>query len=190
MRKILLLFASVMMAVGMTACGGSGSGSGDEEQSGNAPETAVAGLLDAIKEGDQTKVNEYVTSDDTMHSENTESDITQAKIMFENITYNVKSVNADTEGIVIVTVDITNIDMAKVMQEYMQKGMAAAVGNPDMTEDEAMAMLQETIEQNKENTITKTVDLEVTQVDGEWKVKTTDELNSILAGGLSEEMLQ
>ncbi len=179
-----------MMAVGMTACGGSDSGSSEEEQNNNAPETAVASLLDAVKEGDQEKVNQYVTNDDTMHSENTESDITQAKMMFENITYNVESVNADTEGIVIVTVDITNIDMAKVMQEYMQKGMAAAVGNPDITEDEAMAMLQETMEENKENTITKTIDLEVTQVDGEWKVKTTDELNSILAGGLSEDNLQ
>jgi len=41
------------------------------------------------------------------------------------------------------------------------------------------------------NKATKTVDLEVKRAeDGEWKVKTTDELNTILTGGLSEETFQ
>ena len=67
MRKILLLLASVMMALGMAACGGGG-----EEQSTNTPEAAVAGYLDAFKAVDQAKLNEYVTEDDMMYSEDTE----------------------------------------------------------------------------------------------------------------------
>lgn len=191
MRKILLLLASVVMALSMVACGGNGGGSGEEGKNDNTPEAAVAGLLDAIKEGNQAKVNEYVSKDDGMYSEDTQTDITQAKVMFENITYNIQSVNTDTEGVSIVTVEVTNIDMNTIMQAYMQKALEAAGENPDMTEEEAIEVLQNTITENKDKTITKTVDLEVRQVEnGEWKVKTTSELNTIIAGGMSEEAFQ
>ena len=78
MRKILLLLTSVMMVLGMAACGGGGGG---EEQSTNTPEAAVAGYLDAFKAVDQAKLNEYVTEDDVMYSEDTES-VTEAQVVF------------------------------------------------------------------------------------------------------------
>lgn len=188
MRKILLLLTSVMMALGIVACGGSGE-SGEENT--NTPEAAVAGFLDAVKEGDQSKANEYLEKEDTMYSEDTAEDTTQLKMMLENITYNIQSVNTDTEGVSIVTVDITNVDMSAVFQTYMQNALEAATDNPNMTQEEAITLLQEAITENKENTITKTVDLEATQSDeGKWKIKTTDELSSILAGGLTEEAFQ
>jgi len=94
MRKILLLLTSVMMVLGMAACGGGGGG---EEQSTNTPEAAVAGYLDAFKAVDQAKLNEYVTEDDMMYSEDTTQDNTEEKIIFENITYKIKSlVSLDT----------------------------------------------------------------------------------------------
>lgn len=191
MRKILLLLTSIMMALGIVACGGNNGGSGEQEKDGNTPEATVAALLDAIKEGDQSKVNEYVSKEDIMYSEDTETDITQAKVMFENMTYNIQSVNTDTEGVSVVTVEVTNVDMNVIMQAYMQKALEAAGENPDITEEEAIALLQDTITENKDKTITKTVDLEVIQGDnGEWKVKTTSELNTIIAGGLSEDTFQ
>ena len=184
MRKILLLLTSVMMVLGMAACGGGGGG---EEQSTNTPEAAVAGYLDAFKAVDQAKLNEYVTEDDVMYSEDTES-VTEAQVVFGNFTYEIKSVNTDTEGVAIVTTDITNIDMNIVMQEYMKKALEASENSTDMTQEEAMTLLKDSIAENKENTITKTVNLEVKKAeDGQWKVKTTDELNTILTGGLSEE---
>ena len=120
MRKILLLLTSVMMALGIVACGGSGE-SGEENT--NTPEAAVAGFLDAVKEGDQSKANEYLEKEDTMYSEDTAEDTTQLKMMLENITYNIQSVNTDTEGVSIVTVDITNVDMSAVFQTYMQNAL-------------------------------------------------------------------
>ena len=186
MRKILLLLTSIMMTLGIVACGG-----GNGEKNTNTPEAAVIGFLDAVKQGDQAKVNEYVEKDDNMYSEDIAEDNEQIKMMLENVTYNVKSVNADTEGISIVTVDITNVDMSAVFQTYMQNAMEAATDNPKMTEEEAIAILQHSITENKENTITKTVDLEATQSEeGKWKIKTTDELASILSGGLAEEAFQ
>ena len=49
-----------------------------------------------------------------------------------------------------------------------------------------MVMLKQAIEENKDNTITKTVDIEVTKVDDQWKVKSTDELLTVLSGGISQ----
>ena len=190
MRRILLLLTSIVVALGMAAWGKRGQV--EREQNNSTPEATVAALLDAVKEGDQTKVNQYVAQNDSMYSEESETDITQSKIMFENITYDIQSVDViDTEGTAGVAVDITNIDMNIVMQQYMEKALEASENSTDMTEEEAMTLLKDSIAENKENTITKTVNLEVKKAeDGQWKVKTTDELNSILTGGLSEETFQ
>ncbi len=182
MRKILLLLTSVMMVLGMAACGGGGGG---EEQSTNTPEAAVAGYLDAFKAVDQAKLNEYVTEDDVMYSEDTES-VTEAQVVFGNFTYEIKSVNTDTEGVAIVTTDITNIDMTAVMQSMMAAAMTESGDVEAMDEEKSMEMLKQAIEDNKENKITKTVDIEVTKVDDQWKVKSTDELLTVLSGGISQ----
>ena len=90
MRRILLLLTSVVVALGMVACGKSEQA--ENEQNSSTPETTVAALLDAVKEGDQTKINQYVAQDDSMYSEESETDVTQAKVMFENITYHIQRV--------------------------------------------------------------------------------------------------
>ena len=183
MRKILLLLTSVMMALGMAACSGSGGG-GEEEQNTNTPEAAVTGYLDAFKAVDQAKINEYVTEDDMMYSEDTE-DVSEAQIVFGNVSYEIKSVNTDTEGVAIVTTDITNIDMAAVMQSMMAAAMTESGDIETMDEEKSMEMLKTAIEDNKENTVTKTIDIEVTQVEDQWKVKSTDELITALSGGIA-----
>ena len=182
MRKILLLLTSVMMVLGMAACGGGG---GEEKQDTNTPEAAVTGYLDAFKAVDQAKINEYVAEDDMMYSEDTEEDISEAQIVFGNITYEIKSVNTDTEGVAIVTTDITNIDMTAVMQSLMTAAMTESGDIEAMDEEKSMEMLKQAIEDNKDNTITKTVDIELTQVEDKWKVKSTDELVTVLSGGIA-----
>lgn len=182
MRKILLLLTSVMMVLGMAACGGGGGG---EEQSTNTPEAAVAGYLDAFKAVDQAKLNEYVTEDDMMYSEDTE-DVSEAQVVFGNISYEIKSVNAE-EGstTATVTTDVTNVDMTAVMQSMMTAAMTESGDIEAMDEEKSMEMLKQAIEDNKDNTITKTVDIELTQVEDKWKVKSTDELLTALSGGIA-----
>ena len=46
MRKFLLLLTSIMMVLGMAACGGAAE---EQEQNGNTPEATVTTLLEAIK---------------------------------------------------------------------------------------------------------------------------------------------
>ncbi len=141
--------------------------------------------MDAFKAADQAKLNEYVTEDDMMYSEDTE-DVSEAQVVFGNISYEIKSVNTDTEGVAIVTTDITNIDMTAVMQSMMAAAMTESGDVEAMDEEKSMEMLKQAIEDNKDNTITKTVDIELTQVEDKWKVKSTDELVTALSGGISQ----
>ena len=52
-----------------------------------------------------------------------------------------------------------------------------------MTKEEIIAFVKEAIAQNKDTTITKKVDIDVIQVDEQWKVQTTEELIGGFTGG-------
>lgn len=54
-----------------------------------------------------------------------------------------------------------------------------------MTKEEIIAFVKEAIAQNKDTTITKKVDIDVIQVDKQWKVQTTEELIFALIGGFT-----
>ena len=51
-----------------------------------------------------------------------------------------------------------------------------------MTKEEIIAFVKEAIAQNKDTTITKKVDIDVIQVDEQWKVQTTEELFALIGG--------
>ena len=70
----------------------------------------------------------------------------------------------------------------------MAEGLAAAFENPEMTEEEMMQMLVDAFEANKDNTVTTTVDINLTKADGSWKVQTDDALFSALMGGMSADL--
>ena len=76
--------------------------------------------------------------------------------------------------------------MTAVMQSMMAAAMTESGDVEAMDEEKSMEMLKQAIEDNKENKITKTVDIEVTKVDDQWKVKSTDELLTVLSGGISQ----
>ena len=194
MKKFLLLLTTMVISFGVVACGG-GSDSDKSSDSYDATELeemepeeiAVVGFLEAVKQADFAKINEYVTEDDMMYSEDTTQDNTEEKIILENITYKIKSlVSLDTseegnEGKATVGVEITNVDIYTALQNYQQ-----TVGEKtDMTKEEIIAFVKEAIAQNKDTTITKKVDIDVIQVDGQWKVQTTEELIFALIGGFT-----
>ena len=183
MRKFLLLLTSIMMVLGMAACGGAAE---EQEQNGNTPEATVTTLLEAIKIFDQTTINQCVEEDDNMYT--TEIGESQDAFIFENLTYNIESVHSN-EGRAFVTVVLSNINMAEAFQTYLENVMALGEEAQTLTEEETLAKLKEAIEQNKENIISRTMDLELNQgEDGQWKVKTTDDFLSIISGGMADEM--
>ena len=180
MRKIMVFLSAVLMAVSMAAC----SGGGD-----NA-ETAVSGYLDALKAYDLEKSNSYLVEGDeayNMLAESGEEIKEEEKIVMKYLSYAIKGSeeNGDTA---VITVDITNVNMQDVLKAYMAEGLAAAFENPEMTEEEMMQMLVDAFEANKDNTVTTTVDINLTKADGSWKVQTDDALFSALMGGMSADL--
>ncbi len=194
MKKFLLLLTTMVISFGVVACGDKNNASNGYDESEvidmeelEPEEIAVVGFLEAVKQADFAKINEYVIEDDMMYSEDTTQDNTEEKIIFENITYKIKSlVSLDTseegnEGKATVGVEITNVDINTALQNYQQ-----TVGEKtDMTKEEIIAFVKEAITQNKDNTITKKVDIDVIQVDKQWKVQTTEELIFALIGGFT-----
>lgn len=194
MKKFLLLLTTMVISFGVVACGDKNNASNGYDESEvidmeelEPEEIAVVGFLEAVKQADFAKINEYVIEDDMMYSEDTTQDNTEEKIIFENITYKIKSlVSLDTseegnEGKATVGVEITNVDINTALQNYQQ-----TVGEKtDMTKEEIIAFVKEAIAQNKDTTITKKVDIDVIQVDEQWKVQTTEELIFALIGGFT-----
>ncbi len=98
MKKFLLLLTTMVISFGVVACGDKNNDSNgyDEFEVADmeeleSEEIAVVGFLEAVKQADFAKINEYVIEDDMMYSEDTTQDNTEEKIIFENITYKIKS---------------------------------------------------------------------------------------------------
>lgn len=209
MKKFLLFLAAATMSFGIVACGGGASNnsndnnvsndssndsdSNDESETADTEEIepeekAVIGFLDAVKEADFAKINSYVTEDDLMYEEDTTQDNSEEKIVFENMTYNITSlVSVDTsdtndQGKATVGVEIGNVDMHAVLKTYQE----LIEQSSDMTQEKAVALLKQAVDENKDTNGKQEVKIDVVQIDGEWKVQTTEELLSALTGGMSE----
>ena len=186
MRKILIWITAVTMAFAMTACSSSQSGATD------TAEAAVIGLLDAIKAVDQAKVNQYVTPEDSMYSEDTATteDVETTKLLFENMTYEVTSAEENGDS-AVVKVDITTLDMSVIMQQYMQSSLEladSATAAEEITQETTTQLLKDAIEQNKNPTVSSSVELNVNKTEEGWKVETNASFYSAISGGISEEL--
>ncbi len=196
MKKILLLFNLVVIVLGMGACG---KKENLQEQTvpqeqipleQNTPDAAVIGYLNAFQAGRQDKANQYVTEDDIIYAEDAEDkDIATIQMLFGNMTYRVKSLTMGENNNAIVTTEITNVNMSAVMQA-VQSSLKASSGSSNQTQEEILSMIQEAIEQNKDNTVTQTVEIEVVKGNDTWKVKTTTELLTAISGGVTPEGLE
>lgn len=195
MKKILLLLVSIIVVWGMVACGDNKeeqkeqSSDIEQEQYSSTPEAAVIGYLNSFQSGRQDKANQYVTEDDIIYSVDAEDkDIATIQMLFGNITYKIKSENIEENDTASVITDITNVDMNMVMQA-IQSSLKESSDSSNMTQEAIMTVIEKAIEQNKDNTVTQTVEIEVVKVNEEWKVKTTSELLTAISGGVTPEGL-
>ncbi|MEY8320187.1 hypothetical protein AAK894_03800 [Lachnospiraceae bacterium 46-61] len=151
MKKFLLLLTVMVVSFGVVACGGNKNNDSNENgefeianmEKMSPEETAVVGFLEAVKQADFAKINEYVTKNDMMYSEDTTQDNTEEKIIFENITYKINSfVSLDNseesdERKATVGVEITNVDINTALQNYQQTTGAKT----DMTTEEIITFV-------------------------------------------------
>ncbi len=152
-------------------------------------ENAVEGLMKAFQEGDIETISEYLGEE---APEFTEQEEDLVKAWFGNLEYKIISSEKEDDDTVIVTTEITAVDMEAVLQEYMQKVMEAATSGKydsfteeEMTE-EFMKMLEECFTAEDIKTVTTEVDLTVQKDGSDWVVNSSEDLEKAFIGGVED----
>lgn len=190
MKRVIKIMAAVLSAlvltVGLSACG-----------SAKSPEAAVEGVFDALKEQNLIKAAQYVdlTGMEDLISDKSKVEDAQAflKEIGKKLDYEIVSCEQVDENTARVKTNITSIDMAQVMKEYISQGMqyslSSVLGSSKPTEEENKEYMEKLFMQclAKEGigTVTNEVDITVEKADGKWKVNADDTFNDAVLGGIS-----
>ena len=183
MKKVLSVLLVLCLCFVLAACGG------------EKPETAVANLLEAIKNGDNETIEKYLASED-FDSGADEVDLGEEEIaeyLFSKLTYEIKgsNVSGDTAS---VDVELTTLDMPAVFGSYITEMLSLAMENAFKSEGEALSE-EELDEKSKQalinlmtaedaKTVTKTVGFQLEKNEKSWRVKNSKEVADAVMGGL------
>ena len=118
------------------------------------------------------------------------------KLMLGGMTYNiVNSVEDAKAGVATVTVEITNVDMQKIMTSFLTQMLSKAFSYAFLPEDQQptdeemdamyLADLTSLLSQDNNPTVTNTVDIELNLVDNEWQIVPSDKAIDAMLGGIS-----
>lgn len=163
---------------------------------GETAEQATINALNALKTLDKDTLSKYMDYNElveTNENGNDQESEEYVKKIFENLEYKIVS-SEEKENEAVVKVDITNIDMEKVMGETMKNALAQAFSQAfssigeQQSEEENEEMLNEqfnqAIENNKDSKVINTVDIKLSKVDSQWKISMDSELQNALMGNL------
>ena len=183
MRRWILALLTFTLAFAFTGC------------SGESPEQAVTNAIEAIKEMDQEELSKYIEYDDLVNTDDstelTEQEEEQAKSIFKNLEYEIKTSDEDGDT-AVVNADITNIDMgvvfSEMFMEMFSRAFEVAFSSDPMTEEETdemmLNLMADLMEKHKDTTVTNTVSIKLNKVDNQWKIEMDDEFQNALMGNL------
>jgi adenine-specific DNA methylase len=148
------------------------------------PDKTVSGMLDALKNWDTAALAGYIDvdqlyADANIASENQDQMTEILKLIMKNLSYEIldTQVSGDTA---VVTVSITNTNMSVVITEYFTNVLVLAFSGNYSTDAElesaAYDLLQTSIQNHMDQTITNQVDVQLTKQDGQWVTTMSDEL--------------
>lgn len=192
MKKILCIGCSIALCLSLAACGGT---------SRESAESVVENGIKAFQNMNQEEVQKYWG--DTDFNSNmaltTSGDEEYSRELLEKIasglTYEITGSAEDEDaGTATVNVDFTNIDMVDVMSEWVSDMMSTAIGYAFLPEDQQpsedelnqmyMDSLDKAMENNKDNTVTNSVGIQLSLVKNEWKIDSTDDVVDAMVGGM------
>lgn len=190
MKKLLCVGCSIALCLSLVACGGGASR--------ESAESVVENGIKAFQNMNQEEMQNYwgktdFSSDVTSDNEEYGQQILEK--IASGLTYQITESTEDEDtGAATVSVDFTNVDMGKVMPEWVGDMMATAIGYAFLPEEQQpsddelnqmyMDSLTETMEANKDNTVTNSVDVQLSLVDNEWKINSTDDVIDAMVGGM------
>ena len=183
MRRWISALLIIILVIGMTGC------------SGETPEQAVTNAIEAIKKMDQEELSRYIEYDDLVNTDDstelTEQEEEQAKSIFKNLEYEIKTSDEDGDT-AVVNANITNIDMgvvfSEMFMEMFSRAFEDAFSSDPMTEEETdemmLNLMAELMEKHRDTTVTNNVSIKLNKVDNQWKIEMDDELQNALMGNL------
>ncbi len=190
MKKLSKIFALMLslsvLLLSLTACG-----SDPKKEA----EAAVTKTFDELKALDDSVYDQYFGANGIASLGLTEDDSQEdfkkfIKTIVDNLSYKIVSSEEVDKDNVIVKVDITAIKMETVMIAFQDKILEFASSeesqniSPEDAVKKSLELLLETISQPNLETITTTVDLNVTKNDNNWEVPISEELINAIYGGM------
>ncbi|MGG7212644.1 DUF5105 domain-containing protein [Clostridium nigeriense] len=185
-KKLALILAMMLSTVLIYGCGG------------KTPTAVVNEYFEKIKSGD-TDVQQLfsMVEEETENAEENEgnsqednfSEEVQNKLLekLKEITYTVNSETIDGDNakvnVTVKGMDL-NIVIGKVMQEAFSFALTQAFSGTEMTEEENDAYFNNLFSKYLDEVTysERTLDIELTKVDKEWKIKETDTISKLLLG--------
>nr|WP_317358528.1 DUF5105 domain-containing protein [uncultured Tyzzerella sp.] len=190
MKKLSKIFALMLrlsvLLLSLTACGS------DPKKD---AEAAVTKTFDELKALDNSVYDQYFGANGIASLGLTEDDSQEdfkkfIKTIVDNLSYKIVSSEEVDKDNVIVKVDVTAIKMETVMIAFQDKILEFASSeesqniSPEDAVKKSLELLLETISQPNLETITTTVDLNVTKNDNNWEVPISEELINAIYGGM------
>lgn len=187
MKKVLSLGLALCLALMLAACGSS------KESAQSALESALTAVKNMDTAAMETYFGEDVLNDngeDVNAGANAVDD--NQKLLLKNLTFKVTSCQ-ESDGKAEAVVDITNVDMAQVLSDFMQQAISETLSYAFLPEDEQPSdeelqkkfsdLLASLLDADDLEMVTNTVNLSMTYADSQWKIAPTNELVDALLGG-------
>lgn len=190
MKKISKFFALMLslsiLLLSLTACGNDPKKEAEE---------AVSKSFDELKALDDSVYEKYFGENGFASLGLTEDDNQEdfkkfIKTIVDNLDYKIVSSEEVDQNNVTVKVDVTAIKMEPVMMAFQDKvfefvsSEEGANLSPDEASKKTFEFLLEAVSQPDLETITTTVDLNVTKKDNTWEVPMNEELINAIYGGM------
>ncbi|WP_051280871.1 LptM family lipoprotein [Anaerovorax odorimutans] len=187
MKKILSIVLIAALLFSLASCGG------------NKPEQTVKSTLSAVKYCDRESAIKYIDYDkllDNSYEDLNEDEKADAeemiRLIFINLDYEIISSEVDGEKANVKT-KITNTDMAKIFADFIPQLFTLAFSglNEEEMNEKTIEIFVNLMNQKENETVTKTVDINLEMKDGTWKIDLNDELTDAIFGGMisaAEEM--
>lgn len=191
LKRGLSIFLATMMALSLSTCG----------PKRESAQTVVENAITAMKNMDLEAVQSYWGNDALNEAEtltNTDTDdqtLEVMKLLTQNLSYSVTNSQEDEDaGTATVSVDITNTDMSLAMAEYMSSIMSDLFTYAFLPEDQQpsdeelnqiyMDKLIEVLSAENTETVTTSVNIDLTLSDDQWKITPSEEVVDAMLGGI------
>jgi hypothetical protein len=164
------------------------------------PEKVVSNALEALKKQDKEKMEEYFTYEELMNFSNEETEDAEdnfnneqiKKLIFAKLEYKIIS-SIEKGDKATVQIEITNIDMKVVMQQYFTEALQIAMsnafaGDSAISDEELDKKLEQIfidkMSKNDQTTKTTTVEIQLEKKDNKWKIQLDEKIQDAITGGM------